>query len=252
MKILFIRPIITQRPDYLEEDIVKEFALPGVEVTARHLDFGPESIENEYDLVYSAPFVLEEAIKGEQDGFDGIISYCFANPAVDACREAVDVPVLGSGEAAMTLASVIGRKSGIVTILPNIVPLIRKQNMEYVNSGKLVSIRYANIPVVGINDGSEEIFKKLYQEAKVCIEKDGADTIVLGCTGFAGFARRISENLEKDGYRVPVIDPAAASLKMIEALVTCGVKNTRGSYFKPIEKRYHLPEKKSSRKEVFL
>ena len=162
MKILFIRPIITERPDILEEDILREFALPGVEITARHLEFGPESIENEYDLIYSAPFVLEEAIKGEKDGFDGIISYCFANPAVDACREAVDIPVLGSGEASMTLASAVGRKIGIVTILPNIVPLIRKQNMEYINSSKLVSIRNANIPVVGINDGSDEIFNKLY------------------------------------------------------------------------------------------
>ena len=243
MKILFIRPIITERPDILEEDILREFALPGVEITARHLEFGPESIENEYDLIYSAPFVLEEAIKGEKDGFDGIISYCFANPAVDACREAVDIPVLGSGEASMTLASAVGRKIGIVTILPNIVPLIRKQNMEYINSSKLVSIRNANIPVVGINDGSDEIFNKLYKEAKACIEEDGADTIVLGCTGFAGFAEKISGELEKDGDRIPVIDPAAASLKMIEALVTCNVKNSNVSYLKPIEKKYILPRK---------
>ena len=33
MKILFIRPIITERPDILEEDILREFALPGVEIT---------------------------------------------------------------------------------------------------------------------------------------------------------------------------------------------------------------------------
>ena len=243
MKILFIRPIITERPDILEEDILREFALPGVEITARHLEFGPESIENEYDLIYSAPFVLEEAIKGEKDGFDGIISYCFANPAVDACREAVAIPVLGSGEASMTLAAAVGRKIGIVTILPNIVPLIRKQNMEYIHSSKLVSIRNANIPVVGINDGSDEIFNKLYKEAKACIEEDGADTIVLGCTGFAGFAEKISGKLEKDGYRVPVIDPAAASLKMIAALVTCNVKNSNVSYLKPIEKKCILPRK---------
>lgn len=243
MKILFIRPIITNRADYLEEDIVKEFALPGIEVVARHLEYGPDSIENEFDLVYSAPFVLEEAIKGQQDGFDGIISYCFANPAVEACREAVTIPVLGSGEAAMALASAVGRKIGIVTILPNIVPLIYKQCKDYITSGKLVAVRNANIPVVGIGDGSDEIFAKLYKESKACIEENGSDTIVLGCTGFAGFAKRISDKLEEDGYIVPVIDPAAASLKMIEALVTCNVKNSSVTYMSPIEKRYNLPEK---------
>ena len=66
---------------------------------------------------------------------------------------------------------------------------------------------------------------------------------MLGCTGFAGFAEKISGKLEKDGYRVPVIDPAAASLKMIEALVTCNVKNSNVSYLKPIEKKYILPRK---------
>lgn len=243
MKILFIRPIITERADYLEEDILKEFAHPGIEVIARHLEYGPDSIENEHDLVYSAPFVLEEAIKGEKDGFDGIISYCFVNPAVDACREAVSIPVLGSGEASMTLASATSRRIGIVTILPNIVPLIRKQCKDYITSGKLVSIRNANIPVVGIGDGSDEIFDKLYKESKACIEEDGADCIVLGCTGFAGFAKRISDKLAEEGYIVPVVDPAASSLKMIEALVTCDMKNSSISYMQPMKKRINLPKK---------
>lgn len=242
MKILFIRPIITDRPDYLEENIVKEFTLPNVEVRARHLDYGPESIENEYDLIYSAPFVLEEAIKGEKDGFDGIISYCFANPAVDACREAVNIPVLGSGEASMSIATTVGKRIGIVTILPNLVPLIRKQCARYYSSNQIASIRNANIPVTGIGDGSDEIFNKLFHEAKSCIVEDGADTIVLGCTGFAGFAKRISDALKEDGHMVPVVDPAASSLKMMEAMITCNMVNSSVTYMSPIAKKIVLPQ----------
>ena len=66
MKILFIRPIITERPDYLEEEIILKFAPQGVEVKACHLKYGPSSIENEFDLCYSAPFVVKEAIRGEE------------------------------------------------------------------------------------------------------------------------------------------------------------------------------------------
>ena len=241
MKLLFIRPIITQRADSLEEAILKKYVSPNVQVIARHLEYGPESIENETDLVLSAPFVLKEAIKGEKDGFDGIISYCFVNPAADACREAVGIPVLGSGEATMALASMVGRKICIVTILPNIVPLIRKQCSSYIAAGKLVSIRNADIPVKCIGDGNDEIFDKLYQEALKGIIEDGADVIVLGCTGFAGFAKRIGDRLEQEGYIVPVIDPAAASLKMIEALVTCGVKNSNITYMAPIDKKVRFP-----------
>lgn len=244
MKLLFIRPIITERADSLEEEILNEFAGSDIQVVARHLKYGPASIENEFDLVYSSPFVLEEAIKGEQDGFDGIISYCFANPAVDACREAVQIPVLGSGEASMALASAFGRRIGIISILPNIIPLIRKQCRDYIAAGKLISVRDANIPVTSIGDGNELIFEKLYQKALNCIIDDGADVIVLGCTGFAGFARRIQKQLARNGYLVPVIDPAAASLKMIEALVVCGVKNSNITYMPPIDKTIRLPERK--------
>ncbi|MEG1067738.1 MAG: aspartate/glutamate racemase family protein [Anaerovoracaceae bacterium] len=243
MKILFIRPIITQRENYLEEDIVKEFASANTEVIARHLEYGPSSIENEYDLVYSSPFVLEEAIKGEKDGFDGIISYCFANPAVDACREAVSIPVLGSGEASMAMALAVGRRISIVTILPNILPLIRKQWEPHIRNGKVVSVRSANVPVLSIGDGSDEIFEKLYQEAKMAILEDGADAIVLGCTGFAGFAQKIQERLKEDGFIVPVLDPAATSIKMMEALVTCNVRNSRVTYMEPIEKTIELPQR---------
>lgn len=242
MKVLFIRPIITNREDYLEEDIIREFAAPGTEVIARHLQYGPSSIENEYDLCYSSPFVVEQAIKAEKEGFDGIISYCFANPGVDACREAVKIPVLGSGEASISMGLAVGRRIGIVTILPNILPLICKQCEPYINIGKIVAIRSADIPVLSIGDGSDIIFEKLYKEAKKCIWQDGADSIVLGCTGFAGFARKIQKRLEEENYFVPVLDPAATSIRMMEGLITCNVINSKITYMQPIEKKINLPK----------
>ncbi|MEA4986474.1 MAG: aspartate/glutamate racemase family protein [Anaerovorax sp.] len=243
MKILFIRPIITNREDYLEEDIIREFATPDTEIIARHLKFGPSSIENEYDLCHSAPFVVEQAIKAEKDGFDGVISYCFANPGVDACREAIKIPVLGSGEASLSIALAVGRRIGIVTILPNILPLIRKQCAPYINIGKIVAVRSADIPVLSINNNLDVILEKLYLEAKKCITQNDADTIVLGCTGFAGFAKRIQHRLEKEGYFVPVLDPAATSIRMMEALIACNVTNNKITYMQPIEKEMKLPTK---------
>lgn len=243
MRILFIRPIISDRSDYLEEEIIKEFASKGTEVVARHLQFGPSSIENEYDLCYSAPFVVEAAKEGEADGFDGIISYCFANPGVNACREAVRVPCLGSGEASISLALSIGRKIGIVTILPNILPLIEKQNEEYIRMGKIVSVRSADIPVLSIDDNFEIAIDKLYEESKKCIEMDGADVIVLGCTGFSGYASKIQAKLEVEGYSVSVLDPAGTSIRMMEALIACNAKHGSNTYMSPIAKKMVLPKR---------
>lgn len=242
MRILFIRPIISDRPDYLEEDIIKEFASIGTEVVARRIKYGPSSIENEYDLCYSAPFVVEEAIKGEADGFDGIISYCFGNPGVDACREAVTIPCLGSGEASVAMALAVGRKIGIVTILPNILPMIEKQNAEYIGIGKIVSIRSADLPVLSIAENSDTALLKLFEESKKCIKEDGADVIVLGCTGFAGYASKIQTKLEEEGYFVSVLDPAGTSIRMMESLIACNAKHGRNTYMAPIEKKMILPK----------
>ena len=243
MRILFIRPIISDRPNHLEEEIIKEFASSETEVVARCIQYGPSSIENEYDLCYSAPFVVEEAKMGEEDGFDGIISYCFVNPGADACREAVRIPCLGSGEASISLALSIGRKIGIVTILPNILPLIEKQNRDYISIGKIVSVRSADIPVLSIGNDSESALNKLYEESKKCITENGADVIVLGCTGFAGYASIIQKRLEDEGYSVSVLDPAGASIRMMEALIACNAKHGRNTYMATIEKKMVLPKK---------
>lgn len=241
MKILFIRPIITNRPDHLEEEILKKYASKGVEISACHLDYGPSSIENEYDLCFSAPFVVKEAVKWQKRGFDGIISYCFANPGVDACREALEIPCLGSGEAAIALAALIGRKIGIITILPNILPLIKKQNAEYIRMGKIVSVRYANVPVTEINNNKDFVLESLYKEAVMSVQKEGSDTIVLGCTGFAGYAKEIQNRLYRNGFKVSVVDPAIASLKMMEALIVCNVRHSKITYMNPIDKLMVLP-----------
>lgn len=235
MKILFIRPIITNRPDSVEEDILKAFAASGTEIKALHLEWGPDSIESEYDLVYSAPYVVKMAEYAEREGYDGVVSYCFVNPGVDAAREAVSIPVLGSGEAAVNLALNLGRRIGIITILPNILPLIRKQNQEYFNTGRIVSLRSIDVPVLGLYD-DRELLEKIFEQASIAISKDGIDVLVLGCTGLGGIAAQLSEKLIKNNINIPVVDPAGASVKVMEAIIGCHLKHSKISFMHPIDK----------------
>jgi allantoin racemase len=240
LRLLFIRPIITERSDALEEEILKQFAAPGTIIEAKHLEWGVDSIESAYDLVYSAPFVVRLAEEGEKEGYDGIISYCFVNPGVDAAREALNIPVLGSGEAAVNLALNVGRRIGIISILPNLLPLIRKQNQPYINTGKIISIDSVNIPVLDLVD-NEKVVDSLFDKAAEMICKDDVDVIVLGCTGFAGVAKELNEKLVKNNLDVPVIDPAGASVKIMEAMIGCNIKHSKKAFMLPIDKLRKLP-----------
>jgi allantoin racemase len=51
-----------------------------------------------------------------------------------------------------------------------------------------------------------------------------------------GLAKSLHEMLKRDGFDVPVIDPAAASLKFLEALLAMGLKQSRLTFMKPPEK----------------
>ena len=235
MKILIIRPIVSEREDALEEAIFHPFAAAGTELTARRISYGPSSIESEYDLLLSAPEVLRLAMEGEHQGFDGAIINCFVNPALEAVREAVRYPVAGAGEASINLGLCLGRKIGIITIMPNILPLVKKQNQDLINCGRIVSVRSIDVPVLSIQS-DDQIFEKLHEMAIKSILEDGADTIVLGCTGFGGMAEKLSQKLHENSLPAPVVDPAGAPLKLVEAMLSCKLSHSKITYMEPGKK----------------
>jgi allantoin racemase len=53
------------------------------------------------DEVLAAPGVVDAAIKAEADGAEAVVIDCMLDPGLDAAREAVSIPVIGCGEAAM-------------------------------------------------------------------------------------------------------------------------------------------------------
>ena len=65
MKLLIIRPIISEREDYLEEAIFQEFIAPDTQVVARRIAWGGSSIECEYDAAINVPDIIRLAVEGE-------------------------------------------------------------------------------------------------------------------------------------------------------------------------------------------
>ena len=64
--------------------------------------------------------------------------------------------------------------------------------------------------------------KALEEQSRICVEKDGAEAIVLGCAGFVQFVDALRERLG-----VPVIDGVSPAVKMCEALVDMGFKTSK-------------------------
>ncbi|OIK14314.1 aspartate/glutamate racemase family protein [Bacillus sp. MUM 13] len=236
MKIKVIMPITS---DIFNEEILEEvkyYASETTEVGVTSLDYGPASVESEYDEALCVPNFLEKAKEAEEDGYDGIISDCFGDPGVKPAREILDIPVVGACESSMLFASSLAKSFSVVTVLPNVVPMIENISKTLGVNGNLASIRYVNIPVLEVHD-KDRLKRELYEEMVKAIEQDGAHALVLGCTGFMGVAAELQTRLKQNGFDVPVIDPVFAATRLLESLITMGVKQSRLTYMTPPSKQ---------------
>jgi len=80
----------------------------------------------------------------------------------------------------------------------------------------VVGVKGISLRVIELDRDREVTLRHLVNEAAKAVS-EGADVIVLGCTGLAGMAREVS-----DAVGVPVIDPAWSALKIAELLVLVG------------------------------
>jgi allantoin racemase len=239
MKIRIVVPIIS---DVFNEEIKKEaaqFKAPDTKVEVVNIDKGPASIESHYDEIVASVPIVEKVVQAERDGVEGAFIDCFGDPGVDAARELVNIPVVGGFQPAALAAMLIARRWSVVTVLKNVLPMIgdlaRKMGVE----GSLASVRDINTPVLALQD-KRVLHERLLGEIEKAVNVDGAEAVVLGCTGMMGLARSLAESMAKKGTPVPVVDPTAAAIGYLELLVRSGLSQSRLAYMKPPDKERRM------------
>jgi len=90
-----------------------------------------------------------------------------------------------------------------------------------------------DIPVLDISRDPSALNAALTEQAIISVESDGADIVVLGCTGFLGCAEAMQSALQTAGFDVAVIDPVPAAIHMAEALIKSGLSQSKRAYPHP-------------------
>ncbi|MEM3032014.1 MAG: AroM family protein [Nitrososphaerota archaeon] len=212
---------------------------PTTEFTVDSLEMGPSSIETYFDEEVAAPWIVEKAIKADKDGYDAIIIDCMGDPAIHSVREAVKKPVVGPLMATTSIACNLGEKFSIVTVLRESIPLFKRKIREYGLEHRLASVRYVNVPVLELERRRDEVRNQLVEESIQAVN-DGADSIILGCTGMIGMAKSMQQRLD-----IPVIDPGVAQVKYAELLVSLGLSHSPNVYPSPRVKKRIIPSQGS-------
>jgi len=239
MKIKVIVPVTTKKFVAPTREEVEKFASKGTEIDVEAIEYGTASIESSYDEMLVAPGIIKVAEKAQSDGFDGVITDCMCDPALDALREKLDIPVVGPGSISMLCAADLAHRFSIVTVLENVVTILENRVMEVGLGSKVASVRFINIPVLDLTD-VKKLTSALVDESIKAIAEDGAHAIVLGCTGMLGVADDLSDALKKKGYGVPVIYPVAVAVKYLEMLIALGLKQSKKTYMPPPDKERNI------------
>ena len=98
----------------------------------------------------------------------------------------------------------------------------------------LASVRSLDLSVAESDAYPEKTKKRVLQVAKAAAKEDGAEVIILGCAGMAGYAPELESKL---GVRV--LDPTAVALKVAEAMADLGLRHSKmGLFARPPQKKF--------------
>lgn len=219
---------LTREMIKLREDRMKSIARADTMVSMEVQTKTKICVDCALDEIVTSLELIEKAIQAEKDGYDVIALYCSGDPAIEAIREAVSIPVIGAGQTSIQIAMGLGSKFSWITSADSTVAAdnyVRRSGVDYT---RLASVRKVPIDIATAgNQDQESVINHLVECGKKCIE-DGAHVIILGCLVYAGMGPKVSEQLG-----IPVIDPAYAIVSMAELLHYSGLSHSKLCYPKP-------------------
>lgn len=251
-KILYVQPSVSDEQNKDSSERLNEIqqyldanTSPGYKVNFKYITCGGELPTSEYYISVSAPYIVEEVLKCEQEGYKGVIIGCFGNLAVRESREVVRIPIVGPGEAACHIACLLGERIAIVTTGAGIehknFTLNEKYHHQFYLSirrelqaqgllDRFVSIRTTNLSSAGglaalTAESLDYEIRALLDQGRKAIEEDGADVLVLGCALMIGVADRLQEELG-----IPIVDPTLTSIRVAEMLISMNLSHSVLSY----------------------
>ncbi len=230
-----VRIIVPANTEAFNEKIahaVSPVVPPDIDYDVKNISSGNDCIENRYNLYENSMGVVKLVKETADEGFDGIFVTDFDMCGVAPAREIVNIPVIGGFRASAFTAMMLSERFSIITILDSTVAMQREHVKAFGLMENFASIRNINCPVQDLSN-TEEVIAMVYQACNMAIEQDGAQSIILGCTGFIGIAEPVSKMLsEKYGGYIPVTDPNMTAFSYLMLLVRNGYSQSRLCYSK--------------------
>ena len=163
MQILVVNPNTTDSMTGKIGEAAKRVAVTGTEIVAVN-PTGPASIQGYYDEAICLP---GWSLIRNTTRCDGVVIACFDDTGLDAARCLTDKPVVGIGEAAYHMASMVSNKFSVVTTLSRSVPALEHNLVRYGLATRCARVRASDVAVLELENPDSDARQRIEREIQL-------------------------------------------------------------------------------------
>jgi len=231
-RISVVVPVVSTKGNDAIRNMLSRHLSSGFETVLANVKYGGMESTGGRAAAIALPYIIQEILRAADEGCDAVISFCFSDPGVPEARALVSIPVIGPGESSLHLACMLGYRVGIIELCGTHMTQLHGKGSNWARqivkrhglSDRVVSVRSVSLVMEDLGD-REATSDALYKASMEAVEEDGAEVLVLACTGIIENAMELQKKLN-----VPVIQPGVAALKVAELLVSMNLKQSSLAY----------------------
>jgi allantoin racemase len=220
VRILWINPVGTDAFDVDTARILSEARRSNTSVHVISLphDRPPHLEYHAYESMVIGDIVRITYALSNQ--YDAVVIGCFYDVGLREAREVSGRAVVTAPcQSSLAIASQLGNAFSILVGRRKWMPKMRENVRTYGQEHHLASMRPLDLGVLDLQENRQQTCDRLLVEGRKCVEQDGAEVLILGCTAEYGFHQEMQEALG-----VPVIDAVMAPFKLAELLAETAEK----------------------------
>lgn len=183
----------------------------GIDSISKCIPNQPKGIYDERTLQEAIPKIIELAKEMEHKDQVSIITIsCASDPALEECRKAVSIPVIGAGQTGALNSLIFCKNVGVIGITEQVPESILS------NLGTYYLDYSVPAGVTNTTDLFKPEIKSEFMATADALIKQGADGILFACTGFSTIG--LKEQV-KDKLHIPIIDLVDAQAAAIRSYI---------------------------------
>jgi Asp/Glu/hydantoin racemase len=202
---------------------------PSTHITAVNPTWGTPSIETHVDTHLAALAVLD--LLDTVGPRDGVLVAAFSDPGLGAVQEAVDVPVVGMGAAALHAAAACG-PFVLLTVQPASVALIEPMLRIHDTVAQCRAVHALDASVIDAATGTD-VQDRLVEAARRLVRETGAECICLAGGPLGRFAAPLASALQ-----IEVVTGVAAGVRELEARIARQPRGHRAPAYRSMQRKH--------------